>query len=176
MASFGCSTPRTARHSRGGLCQQQWRELFDTVGFNNNWSNFSVYSFDQLLYVPDSNKYYLFGTGAPGNARPVFFTSSTPNPFDSSIVLTNHTTLTGNLTNAFLYNGQDISYGVSNFVNPGGFDFAYSHGHFVGGAIGPGNSFDPNIPPVSYLMWSSDGATWDGSLLNGYAKILQQYR
>ncbi len=122
--------------------------------------------------MPDSNKYYIFGTGAPGNSRPVFFTSSTPNPFDSSIVLTNHTNLTGNLTNTFLYNGQDVSYGVPNFVNPGGFDFAYSHGHFVGGAIGPGNAFDPNIPPVSYLLWSSDGATWDGSLLNGYAKIL----
>jgi hypothetical protein len=147
-------------------------ENFDTAGFNNTWSNFNVFSFDQLLYVADSAKYYLFGTGAPGSATPVFFSSSTPNPLDSTIVLTNHTTLTGNLTGAFLYDGNGISYGVPNFVDPGGFDFGYSRGHFVGGAIGPGNAYNPNIPPVSYLLWSSDGSNWDGSLLNGYAKIL----
>jgi hypothetical protein len=147
-------------------------ENFDTLGFKNTWSDFNVFSYDQLLYVPDSGKYYIFGTGAPGNARQVFFTSSTTDPMDSTIVLTNHTTLTGNMAGVFLYNGDGLSWGISNFVISGGFDFAYDHGHFVGGAIGPGNAFDPNIPPVSYLMWSNDGATWDGTLLNGFAKVL----
>ena len=148
-------------------------ENFDTVGFNNQLdSGFSIYSFDQLLYVPDSAKYYIFGVTGTIFARGAFFTASTTNPLDSTIVMHNHTSLTGGLSGVYLYNGQDVSYGVPNFVNPGGFDFAYSHGHFVGEAIGPGNSYDPNIPPVSYLMWSSDGATWDGSLLNGYAKVL----
>jgi hypothetical protein len=148
-------------------------ENFDTVGFNNSLaSGFNIYSFDQLLYVPDSAKYYIFGVTGTIFSRGTFFTASTTNPLDSTIVLQNHTTLTGNLSNAYLYNGQDVSYGVTNFVNPGGFDFAYSHGHFVGGAIGPGNAYDGNIPPVSYLLWSSDGATWDGSLLPNYAKVL----
>jgi hypothetical protein len=165
LNSAGGGTPAAVFVSSNG-------ENFDTVGFNNTWSNFNVNSFDQFLYVPDSSKYYIFGTGAPGNAGPIFFTSSTTNPLDSTIVLQNHTGLTGNLSDAFLYNGQGVSYGVNNFVNPGGFDFAYSHGHFVGGAIGPGNAYNPNIPPVSYVLWSSDGTTWDGSLLNGYAKVL----
>jgi hypothetical protein len=148
-------------------------ENFDTVGFNNSLdSGFNIYSFDQLLYVPDSAKYYIFGVTGTIFARGTFFTASTTNPSDSTIVLQNHTNLTGNLSGVYLYNGQDVSYGVTNFVNPGGFDFAYSHGHFVGEAIGPGNYYDPNIPPVSYLLWSSDGATWDGSLLPNYAKVL----
>jgi hypothetical protein len=144
---------------------------FSTPAMNNSWSNFNVFSYDQLLYVPDSGKYYIFGLGAQGNGNPVFFTSSTTDPTDSTIVLTNHTTLTGNLTGAYLYNGQNISYGPPNFADPGGFDFAYSNGHFVGGAIGPGGP-DPNIPPPGYLLWSSDGSTWDGTSLNAYGKIL----
>jgi len=150
-------------------------ENFDTSGFNNTWSNFNVYSYDQLLYVPDSTKYYIFGTGAPGSGSPVFFTSSTTNPLDSTIVLQKRTTLTGNLTNAYLYNGEGISYGMYGFVDPGGYDFVYHNGHFVGGAIGGGNAFDPNIPPSSYLLWSSDGSTWNGSALNNYAKVQSNF-
>jgi hypothetical protein len=140
-------------------------ENFDTVGFNNQLdSGFSIYSFDQLLYVPDSAKYYIFGVTGNIFARGTFFSASTTNPLDSTIVLHNHTVLTGGLSGVYVYNGQDIAFNISNAVNPGGYDFAYSHGHFVGGGIGSAVS--------SYLMWSSDGATWDGSLLNGYAKVL----
>jgi len=147
-------------------------ENFDTLGFYNTWSNFNVYAYDQLVYVPDSNKYYIFGTGAPGSGTPVFFTSSTTNPLDSTIVLQNHTTLTGNLTNTYLYDGVGISYGQTYFVDPGGYDFVYSNGHFVGSATGAANPVDPNIPPSSYVLWSSDGATWNGVPLQNYAKVL----
>lgn len=147
-------------------------ENFDTLGFYNNWSNFNVFAYDQLLYVPDSNKYFIFGMGAPGSGTPVFFTSSTTNPMDSTLVLQNHTTLTGNLTNTYLYDGAGVSYGLTYFVDAGGYDFVYSNGHFVGSATGAGNPVDPNIPPSSYVLWSSDGSTWNGSPLQNYAKVL----
>jgi hypothetical protein len=44
--------------------------------------------------------------------------------------------------------------GDPNFADPGGFDFACSNGHFVGGAIGGGYGYLPT-PPYSYLMWST---------------------
>ena len=65
-----------------------------------------------------------------------------------------------------------ISYGQTYFVDPGGYDFVYSNGHFVGSATGAANPVDPNIPPSSYVLWSSDGATWNGVPLQNYAKVL----
>jgi hypothetical protein len=147
---------------------------FTKQGMNNSWQNgFVVSSYSDLLYIADSAKYFFFGTGGVSGAIPSFFSVSTPNPLDSTIALVNSSVVNGIPPGMPLTDG--VGTGTSGSFNPtdqGGFYFTYSRGHFIGSALGPGNAVDPNVPPLAYLLWSSDGVTWDNKVLHNNTKVI----
>jgi len=116
-----------------------------------------------VVYDPDSAKYYIFGVGSSGSAPPAFFSVSTPDPLDTSIVLQNNTVVNDLPAGTIVSDGYGIS--QANFTQ-GGYHFTYSHGHFVGTVVG-----SPPGDPESYLIWSSDGANWNSYPLNGSTMI-----
>ena len=134
---------------------------FTTLALTNKWpAGFHVKSYDDILYVADSAKYYIFGVGYGPGQPTGFFCVSTPNLADTSITLNNMTVIAGLPPGTVVGDGDFITYG--------GLHFTYNKGHFIGTVISP--SDDPNSAQ-GYLIWSSDGVHWDSRALNGYTQI-----
>lgn len=129
---------------------------FLTDALANKWpAGFHVQSYDDILYVPDSARYYIFGVGYGPGQPTGFFCVSTPNPQDTSITLNNMTTISGLVPGDVVSDGGEATYG--------GLHFTYDKGHFIGVVLGYDNR--------GYLIWSSDGVHWDARLLNNYTQI-----
>jgi len=121
------------------------------------------YSYDDVVYVSDSLKYYFMGTVAPDNTQiPLrhFFSMPVVDPFDSLAPIDpSLSTVSGPAA------GTQVGDG------PGGLNFVYSQGHFIGSVDDMGNTLGPDNPLNSYLLWSSDGLKWDSYSIQGYTEI-----
>ncbi|HTI10454.1 MAG TPA: T9SS type A sorting domain-containing protein [Puia sp.] len=114
----------------------------------NNWVNitphlpFMVESFSDIVY--DSSKYYVIGM--EGNLN----TGTATGFFSVS---------TANITNPDSYGAKGTITAPPAGSILSGSSFAYSKGHFVGGAT------DINSPGNGYLLYSTDGLHWDNTPL-----------
>jgi|GEM_PF-1809341 len=121
------------------------------------------YSYDDVVYVSDSLKYYFMGTVAPDNDHIElrhFFSMPVVDPFDSLAPIDpSLSTISGPAASTQVGDG------------PGGLNFAYSQGHFIGSVDDMGNTLGPDNPLNSYLLWSSDGLKWDSYSIQGYTEV-----
>jgi hypothetical protein len=121
------------------------------------------YAYDDVVYVSDSLKYYFMGTVAPDvyhSDLRHFFSMPVVNPFDSLAPIDpSLSTISGPAASTQVGDG------------PGGFNFAYSHGHFIGSVDDMGFTLGADNPLNSYLLWSSDGLKWDSYSIQGYTEI-----
>ncbi|HEX9509524.1 MAG TPA: T9SS type A sorting domain-containing protein [Puia sp.] len=114
----------------------------------NDWVNvtphlpFMVEGFSDIVY--DSSKYYVIGM--EGNVN----TGTTTGFFSVS---------TANITNPDSYGAKGTVTTPPEGAILRGSSFAYSHGHFVGGAT------DINTPGNGYLLYSTDGLHWNNTPL-----------
>jgi len=114
-------------------------------------------SFNDIVYNPDSAKYYLIGNGAYGDGTTHFFSQGFTS-FDSMGIFIPQDTIRG-LPAATLVS----------FV--GETSFSYSHGHFVGVADDI-THFAGGYLYNSYMLWSSDGHTWDSHSIGGSTQLI----
>ncbi len=120
-------------------------------------------SYNDVVYDADSLKYYFMGTVDPnGNQveRRVFFSIAVVNPFDSLVPID---------PSKSRISGPAAAVQVGN--GPGGFNFSFSHGHFIGSVDDMTNTLGPDAPLNSYLIWSSDGLNWDSYSIQGYTEL-----
>jgi len=114
-------------------------------------------SFNDIVYNPDSAKYYLIGSGLYEDGSTRFF-SMDFSSFDSIGVFIPRDTVRGLPSETMLSFTGETS-------------FSYSHGHFVGAAddithVAGGYLYN------SYLLWSTDGLSWDSHPIGGPTQLL----
>jgi hypothetical protein len=127
-------------------------------GYIGSKTGIGVATIDDILYVPDSSKYYFFGTGSTGNAPAALFAASSADPVDDTVMVNNYANVTGLPSGAVLAEPSQ------------GYHVAYSNGHFV--SISDIGNYSP---PVAYnindLIWSADAQHWNAASLKGYTQI-----
>jgi len=119
--------------------------------------NLAPRGFNDIVYDPDSSKYYLIGTGTYPDGIERFFSIGFSR-LDSSALFDTVSTIRG------LPDGTILSFS-------GEASFSYSHGHFVGAA----DDFTHRIGSDfynSYLLWSTDGHTWDSHSIGGFTQLI----
>jgi Secretion system C-terminal sorting domain len=127
-----------------------------TFGYAGSSTGIGVSTIDDIVYDPDSSKYYFFGTGNIANQFPQFFAASVADPL--------HDTL---MVNQLAYAGG-LPSGVTISQPPAGYRVAYNNGHFV--SISDVNNYTQPYQ-LNALIWSADAQNWKGALLNGYTEI-----
>jgi hypothetical protein len=129
-----------------------------TFGYAESTTGIGVSTIDDIVYDPDSAKYYFFGTGALVGQAPQLFVAPVADPLNDSLMV-----------NQFV-NADGLPSGATLAEPGGGYRVAYSNGRFV--TITDVGSYTPPVPyPINDLMWSADAQNWHAIPLKGYTEI-----